>query len=79
MTLRMRSHFIYMPKDAWTYLWNRQRKSVNENLFAAYDSLHKEGIVPDEELPLEAWLEDCDKLQTRRPELQTRTCLTPTS
>ena len=40
-----------------------KEKSANENLFAAYDSLHKEGIVPDEELPLlEAWLEDCDKL-----------------
>ena len=23
VTLRMRSHFIYMPKDAWTYLWNQ--------------------------------------------------------
>ena len=39
--------------------------SMEENLFAVYQSLHKEGIVPDEELPLlEAWLEDCRTLLT---------------
>jgi hypothetical protein len=38
-------------------------KSVQDNLLAAYQGLRKEGIVPDEELPLlEAWLEDCRTL-----------------
>jgi hypothetical protein len=37
--------------------------SVSQNLHAAYVALRREGIVPDEELPLlEAWLEDCRRL-----------------
>lgn len=39
--------------------------SVEDNLYAAYQRLNKEGIVPDNELPLlEAWLEDCRTLST---------------
>ena len=35
-------------------------KTVGDNLYTIYCALNKEGIVPDNEIPLlESWLEDC--------------------
>ncbi len=45
----------------------RRQRSLEDNLFEAYQTLLKAGIVcPDEIITLEAWLNDCERLRKQR-------------